>query len=213
MARPKGTRPEPAKSITAGRKRSSQRAGLPQASDRSRRTVRPLLLGTGGLILLVGFIAFLAIGLTTEVGGSPDGVVPVHVASRNHIDGEIAYDGVPAGGDHNAIWLNCGFYPEPVRAENAVHALEHGAVWITYPAGAGHDIVNELATHARNPKVIVSPVRDQSIPVLVTAWGQQMEVADPTYSRIDQFIVAFSGAGGLAPEPSGACSGGVGNPA
>ena len=49
------------------------------------------------------------------------------------IDYEAQY-GVnpPAGGDHWSRWLNCGVYTEPQVNEHAVHALEHGAVWITY---------------------------------------------------------------------------------
>ena len=38
----------------------------------------------------------------------------------------------PVGGDHNAAWMNCGIYDQPVPNERAVHNLEHGAVWITY---------------------------------------------------------------------------------
>ena len=38
----------------------------------------------------------------------------------------------PAGGAHDAAWLDCGVYDEPIRDENAVHDLEHGTVWISY---------------------------------------------------------------------------------
>jgi len=49
------------------------------------------------------------------------------------VTGTAKYDrNPPAGGAHNDVWLNCGVYGRPVRNENAVHALEHGAVWITY---------------------------------------------------------------------------------
>jgi hypothetical protein len=60
---------------------------------------------------------------------------------RGH-DENVVYEGSelpPVGGIHSGIWQNCGIYDEPVLAKNAVHSMEHGAVWITYrpdlPAG------------------------------------------------------------------------------
>ncbi len=211
MTRPKGNRPEPAKKPVGGETQSRTRRPLPQASDQPKRNLKPYFLFGGGAVVLIAFIVFVTAGLSGEVSGVPDGIVEVPVQSRNHVDGSVAYEGHPAGGDHASIWLNCGVYDEPVPNENAVHSLEHGVVWITYPTGAGQETIDQLATYARNPKVIVSPVDGQETPVLVTAWGMQMPVDDPNDSRIEQFIVAFAG-GGNAPEPSGACSGGIGQP-
>ena len=42
----------------------------------------------------------------------------------------------PAGGPHDPVWDDCGVYTQPLRNENAVHALEHGTVWITYRPGS-----------------------------------------------------------------------------
>ena len=50
-----------------------------------------------------------------------------------HESGDILYEQVPpVGGPHNAVWQNCGFYSQYLNNVNAVHSLEHGAVWITY---------------------------------------------------------------------------------
>ena len=52
---------------------------------------------------------------------------------HNHVTGPVTYSVTPpVGGDHNAIWMNCGVYSQQVPTERAVHNMEHGAVWITY---------------------------------------------------------------------------------
>jgi len=49
-----------------------------------------------------------------------------------HVAGPIAYtEKPPMGGAHNVVWQNCGVYEALIHSEHAVHALEHGAVWIT----------------------------------------------------------------------------------
>ena len=52
---------------------------------------------------------------------------PVHTESI--VDYELR---PPAGGIHNPVWWNCGFYDEAIPDENVVHDLEHGAVWLAY---------------------------------------------------------------------------------
>jgi hypothetical protein len=62
------------------------------------------------------------------VSGPPSGVETLDVGSAGqHTEGAVDYaQSPPAGGPHNRIWQNSGFYEEPVRNENAVHTLEHG---------------------------------------------------------------------------------------
>ena len=38
----------------------------------------------------------------------------------------------PVFGAHFAEWQNCGIYAAPVALGNALHSMEHGAVWLTY---------------------------------------------------------------------------------
>ena len=55
--------------------------------------------------------------------------------NHNHVNGTIKYDASPPiGGNHDQFWANCNgvVYDHQIANENAVHMLEHGAVWITY---------------------------------------------------------------------------------
>ena len=47
----------------------------------------------------------------------------------------VKYDTTPPiGGNHSPYWADCSgtVYSAAIANENAVHMLEHGAVWITY---------------------------------------------------------------------------------
>jgi hypothetical protein len=67
-----------------------------------------------------------------------DGVVAIRApGDREHVDGNVDYPtDPPIGGDYNEVWANCKFYAEVIPNENAVHSLEHGAVWVAYSPDA-----------------------------------------------------------------------------
>lgn len=148
-----------------------------------------------------------------ELRGVPEGTESIALADPLHIEGELHAEGeVPAGGAHDPVWQNCGYYDEEIRSENAVHSLEHGAVWISYNPDISSDDVASLRRFvSRNEKVLVSPIPGQSSPIIVTAWARQLELSDPSDSRLDQFVNEFT-ASTTAPEPGARCGGGVGNP-
>ena len=90
----------------------------------------------------------------------------------------------PVGGPHSPAWLKCGVYGEPLPKENAVHSLEHGAIWITYQTeltAAQISAVTNLAQTNRE-YVLVSPYSGQGAPVIATAWGLQLKVQSPDVS-------------------------------
>lgn len=181
---------------------------MPQARERWRR------IGIGAVIVLVGALAvWMAIPQEEATAGIPEGAVATSTPTRNHVEGEIAYDeAVPPGGDHNSIWLNCGVYREQVPRENAVHSLEHGVVWITYQPDVDSETIATLEGIARSRrKVIVSPVAEQESSIRLTSWGWFLELNDPDDSRIAQYLQEFEGTA-YAPEPGAVCTGGVGDP-
>ena len=67
---------------------------------------------------------------------------------RNHVKGTVKYPvNPPVGGNHNQAWMTCDgtVYTKPIANENAVHSMEHGAVWVTYNTKAGKTDVKALA--------------------------------------------------------------------
>ena len=76
--------------------------------------------------------------MSEDLGEAEEGIDGVHAIrvyyeSPVHTEGIVDYDRrPPAGGAHNPVWWNCGFYDEPVVDESAVHDLEHGVVWLAY---------------------------------------------------------------------------------
>jgi len=142
---------------------------------------------------------------------APEGVEAFDIENNCHVEGSVDYDqSPPVGGPHNPNLVNCGFYSSPVPDENAVHALEHGVVWITYD-GVEDDTLQALATMAEGyGRLLVSEYPDQGSPLVLTAWNRQLPVDDLEDPRVQEFIDLYTGEDSVAPEPGASCEGGVG---
>ena len=143
----------------------------------------------------------------------PLGVQTFHVAGRAHVSGPVTYpQAPPVGGDHAPVWQNCGFYPEPVRSENAVHSLEHGAVWIAYAPNLTRDEVSVLRAFARRQShVLASPFPGLRQPVVAVAWARRLPLQSVHDVRLERFVDAYR-LSADAPEAGGPCNGGKGRP-
>ncbi len=185
-------------------------AELGQAGGRRRAAA--LLLG----VVAVGGLTFLWGPHVSRLtaGGPGEGVTRTEVTSRSHVDGAIQYDRLPpVGGDHAAVWQNCGFYPTAVANERAVHSMEHGAVWLTFGPGTTEaDLASLRDLAEKQGHVLVSLLPDNPAPVVATAWGRQLYLERADDPRLDQFIAAFR-LGSDAPERGGPCEGGSSEPA
>jgi uncharacterized protein YjbI with pentapeptide repeats len=118
----------------------------------------------------------------------------------------------PVGGPHADKWQNCGFYSKPVHNENAVHSLEHGAVWITYRSDLSQDQVGKLQDLAYSQTyILISPSPDLPSPVVDSAWGKQMYLDGTDDPALAHFVRAYR-QGPQAPEPGAACTNSVGTP-
>lgn len=147
---------------------------------------------------------------TASVDDAPAGTAVFEVTSRNHVTGPVDYPQTPpVGGDHNPTWWNCGAYAEPIVTESGVHSLEHGAVWVTYDPGLDPAQVEQLEALADTTFVLVSPwIDDLPAPIVLSAWGAQLEIDELPAPEAGEFIRAYRQAAS-APEPGAPCTGGA----
>jgi len=190
---------------SSGRSRSSGSGG-------SRRTY--LIVGAVIVLFVAGFITLAVVDARQQSGaGAPGDVKTYDVgAAGKHTSGDVDYEQTPpAGGPHNPVWQNCGYYDKPVRDENAVHSLEHGAVWITYSPDLPQDQVNELKDIAESQTyILASPYPDlpDNTPVVASAWGKQVYLDGASDPDLESFINAYR-QGPQTPEPGAICTGGT----
>ena len=178
------------------------------------------LLVLGVLVaVLIAFVAalnaiFPGVGTGEPPVAPPEDVKVYEVGSSGeHTEKNVDYDQSPAvGGPHDPVWQNCGFYTKPVREENAVHSIEHGAVWIAYSPDLPKDQVDKLRDLAREQiYLLVSPYPGLNTPMVATAWGKRLPLGSASDPKLEQFIRAYI-QGPQAPEQGAACTGGVGKP-
>ncbi|MCX6046192.1 MAG: DUF3105 domain-containing protein [Chloroflexi bacterium] len=181
----------------------------------------------GGLILLVVIVGGIFLWranntppVTTASGapiidnhGEIVGLQKFPNQARDHQIGPLSFAQTPpVGGIHNPVWQNCGIYGDPIPNENAVHSLEHGSVWITYqPTLAAADVETLRALVRGHSHALLSPYPNLPAPVVISAWGLQVQVQSAADPRLALFIKTYEN-GPQTPEPGATCSGGTGTP-
>lgn len=163
-------------------------------------------------VLALGLAATLLAGCGSDQDGAngaePEGVTSYEVVAGIHVTTPVDYPQTPpVGGEHNPVWLNCGTYDAPVPSENAVHSMEHGAVWVTYTPDLSDADVETLREQMPATYAILSPMADLPAPVVATAWGKQLVLDGADDPRLAQFITAFAQSP-QAPEAGASCTGG-----
>jgi len=188
-----------------------------QQVDRKRRRLI-IAVSVAVVALLVIPTAVVIIGeqrrqaTVTEAAAEPlPDVVEEPDLDASHVTTDVDYGTLlpPLGGPHDPVWQDCGFYDQPVRTENAVHSLEHGAVWVTYSENLPEADVSTLRDlTGRHPYLLVSPYEELAAPVVATAWGVQLELDSASDDRLEVFLERYL-EGPQTPEPGAACSGGT----
>jgi hypothetical protein len=220
MAKGTGPKPKP-----KGELSRTEQVNAMRAAERRRERKQIAIISGAGIVsvaLIAGLVGLFYINRPGPPK-APAGVVTYRTAGSSDAWGGIAHNHVttavnypqtpPVGGDHNPVWQNCGIYNAPLQNEHAVHALEHGAVWITYqptlPAA-------QVATIKKDVKglsyILVSPFPNDSAPVVASSWGFQLKLQSASDPRLKQFIKFYRVNVNLTPEPGAVCSGGFGTP-
>ncbi|MAS35413.1 MAG: hypothetical protein CL610_15490 [Anaerolineaceae bacterium] len=196
------------KAIT-NRKTRRQRS----ASSRARAFLSLDRIIIGGSIL--GSLAIVGVIALNSWMNRPidiQGVERLPSISGVHQEAVIYSQLPPAGGPHASVWQNCGVYLEPVKDAAAVHSLEHGAIWLTYRPGLPDAEVARLREITwQSDSRLLNPYPALPSPIVVTAWGYQLRLDRADDGRLAQFVRQYERAAS-APEPTGFCSGGEGQP-
>ncbi|SDT32718.1 DUF3105 domain-containing protein [Microterricola viridarii] len=207
-----------AKALSVKEQRAAARAlKLEEYRKREARARRNRMIGiwsaVAGAVVVVALVVS-AVVLTPQrasyTAGS-DGVkisgVETFKNGAGHVEGTVDYpQNPPAGGEHNPMWLNCGVYEKPVPNENAVHSLEHGAVWVTYDPSLSEDQLKELKLKLPGSYIVLSPKEDLPSQVVLSAWNAQLQVDSVDDERIGEFLEEYWKSQ-FVPEPGALCSG------
>ena len=175
---------------------------------------RLLLIGGAVVAGVVGLGYLLFLNLRGPLPPEPiAGVVDHEHQEQEHVAHEIdSGDLPPVGGVHNPAWQNCGIYDEPISTENAVHSLEHGAMWLTYQPDLPPEDVDSLRDLVRGEDfVLMSPYPGLKSPVVLTAWEVQLELDSVEDDRLAEFVDRYQ-QGPTTPELGAPCQDGVGTP-
>ncbi|WP_449406874.1 DUF3105 domain-containing protein [Microbacterium maritypicum] len=187
-----------------------------QRAARNRRIILVSgIVGAASVVALLVAVVVLAPQRANYSAGG-DGVVIEGVESfentATHVETPVTYaQSPPAGGEHSATWLNCGEYTQPVPNENAVHALEHGAIWVTYDGSLSAAELETLRSKLPSTYVILSPFGGLPSPIVLSGWNRQLTVDSAADERIPAFFEEYWKASN-APEPGAPCTGAFDGP-
>lgn len=190
-------------------KRRSEQAKTTGGGGPSRTTI---VVGLIVVVFLAGFGGLVWWDSESSTG-PPDGVRELDVGpAGRHTPGAVDYaQNPPVGGNHNPVWQNSAFYDKPIRNENAVHTMEHGAVWITYSPDLPQDQKDTIRDLVEGRDcLIASPYPDLpgGTPVVASAWGVQLGLKNADDPRLEQFVQNYR-RGPQTPEPGATCTGGT----
>lgn len=191
------------------RKPGSKKSSNKQPAPSKDRTAVYAILGVVGVIVLAGLL-YLGLRPEPEI----EGVVNHPRPSQGHqLDLDIPFGELPpVGGVHDPAWQNCGIYDAPVNTANAIHSLEHGALWVTYQPDLPADVIAAIEDRFRGQTyTLVSPYPMQRSPIVLTTWGVQLELDDIGDSRVAPFVERYR-LGPNTPERGASCTNAVGEP-
>ncbi|MEH3078372.1 MAG: DUF3105 domain-containing protein [Quadrisphaera sp.] len=210
--------------------RAARAAAARKEAERREKRHRTLVISltAGAVAVVVGAVAtVIVVDQRKDAAVAAEAAKPIEGVQefggtygkdlgREHVTTDVTYDPLPpVGGNHDAVWQNCGVYTDQAQVadRNAVHSLEHGAVWVTYDPSLPADQVATLREAVSvSDYTLLSPYAGVPSPVVASAWGEQLQLPSADDPRLALFLRKYV-QGPQTPEPGAPCSGGVGTPA
>jgi hypothetical protein len=196
----------------------AQRAGQPRRSHVPTTPPKPWGWIAACVVVVVAAAGVLTYAVLRANDDAPAAAEPAAIDGVqvfSYPGGLHTYDAVdyaedpPVGGQHDYLWADCTgtVYDIDIRHENAVHSLEHGAVWITYnPDLATADDIAILTNLVDGrPGLMLSPYPGLETAISLQAWGHQLGLDAATDARVEQFVDALTFNPDTTPEPGATC--------
>lgn len=199
------------KKARANQRNASDRVSQMRKEQQKKDRRRLLAIWGAAAVTVAIIIGAVTFAIIHGNANKPDlsAVKSYTYAGSQHTTSHVDYkESPPVGGEHNPVWLNCGVYDTPVPKENAVHSLEHGAVWITYRPDLPAADIAKLKELTPDTYAVLSPYEGLTSPVVITAWGKQLALTGVNDNRLEAFIKEYRESP-KAPEPGALCTGGT----
>ena len=175
-----------------------------------------LIAAAIAVVLFAGAVLTYAVSLVRAADANRvdsldeiSGVQSFEYEGAQHVTTPVTYEqSPPVGGEHDGEWADCTgtVYDVPIRQENAVHSLEHGAVWITYdPEVVSGEALDGLTAVAEESGRMLSPNPGQQAPISLQSWEHQLTVESVDDRRIEQFADFLTFNPQFHPEPGATC--------
>ncbi len=222
--KPTGNRASAARAARAAAVGSSGNKSRPKSLAVKRRTPWGLIITCVLVVVFAAAVIGYAVSRPKKVSAEDapyvrneiaaakaiNGVVFKKELDHTHVTSAVKYNtSPPIGGNHSQVWADCSgtVYAKQIANENAVHPLEHGAVWITYRPGLDAASIATLSKLVTGQNyTLMSPYAGLKTPISLQAWNYQLFVNSATDPRIAAFIKALRNNPGTTPEYPGNCS-------
>jgi hypothetical protein len=215
-----GSRPAAGKGATGskGGSRGGRTRPPTQVVAAAQRRPWGLIIGAIAVVVFAAAVltyAFIQVNKANE--GRIDSVDDIagisthdYAAGQDHVSTPVEYEqSPPVGGPHDGEWADCTgtVYDLDIRHENAVHSLEHGAVWITYNPDqvTGADVDTLAALVDGEYGRMLSPYAGLDSAVSIQSWNHQLEVDSVDDERLKQFADFLTQNADFYPEVGASC--------
>jgi len=151
-----------------------------------------LVLGAIVVTVVVLIVVVVKFGPTSP-SEDPLAGEAVQLGPSSHVDPSAVPIGTlpQAGGPHASSPLRNGIYEAPIQEGNAIHAMEHGVVWVTYqPNLLTADEIARLTDVANDFRrdVILAPRLENVDPIVLVSWGRRLILSDLDEDVVADFI-------------------------
>jgi len=188
-----------------------------RALKRERRANKKSKENKSALVKKIGLFAALgiagvvvAMGIRSATRETPEEIVlnqkveeaslegkvqEFEIEGREHVNAgvEVEYNtNPPSSGNHYSVPADWGVYSKELNDKSAIHALEHGGIWISYKDISDEEktILEKIGKQNSN-STVVSPRASNDNKIEIVSWGRMMKLTELDQASIQKYIDTY----------------------